>query len=84
MTVRIRRSDGQPAVGAIVSIPRSTAPVPELALLADAEGAVTFHLSNGRYTVEAYTEDGGRGSADITVDNGEPITLEVQVEGGGR
>lgn len=84
VTVRVRRSDGRPAVGAMVSVPRSTTPVPELALLTDADGAVTFHLPRGRYTVEAFTEDGGRGSADMAVESGGPMTLELQVEGGGR
>jgi hypothetical protein len=58
--------------------------VPELALVADADGAVTFHLPSGRHTVEVFTEDGGRGSVEIAVENGDPMTLELQVEGGGR
>jgi hypothetical protein len=81
--VRVRRSDGRPAIGAMVSVPRSTAPVPELALVADADGVATFYLPTGRYTVEAFTEDGSSGSAEIAVEGGS-MTLELQVEGGGR
>jgi hypothetical protein len=68
----------------MISVPRSTTPVPELALVADLDGAATFHLPRGRYTVEAFTEDGGSGSADIAVESGGPMTLELKVEGGDR
>jgi hypothetical protein len=55
-----------------------------LPLVADREGIATLQLPRGRYTVQAFTEDGGRCSIDVAVENGGPITLELQVEGGGR
>jgi hypothetical protein len=68
----------------MVSVPRSTAPVPELALVADVAGAVTLRLPSGRFTIEAFTEDGGRGSAEVAVEDSRPMLAEIQIEGGGH
>jgi hypothetical protein len=82
ITVRVRRNDGQPAGRAIVSVPRSTTPFPELALVADLNGVVRLSLPSGHYTIEAFTDGGERGSADIAVENGGHTTIKVQVTGG--
>jgi hypothetical protein len=80
--VRVHRSDGAPVVGAIVSVARSTTPVPELALLSNKDGLVMFQLSTGRYAVEAFTEDGGKGSIELEVENSEPTIVEILIERG--
>jgi hypothetical protein len=84
VTVRVKRSDGRPAADAMVSVPRSTVPVPELALVADAAGAVTLRLPPGRFTIEAFTEDGASGSTEVAVESGQPVLVEIQVAGGGH
>jgi hypothetical protein len=68
----------------MVGVPRSTAPVPELALLADAGGVTRLHLPPGRFTVEAFTEDGGRGSVEIAVRGDEAMQVDVLIEEDGR
>jgi hypothetical protein len=82
--VCVTRSDGQPAAGAMVSVPRSSTPVPELALVADSAGVVRIRLPSGRFTLEAFTEDGGSGSTDIVVDDDRPQVVDVRIQGGGQ
>ena len=84
VTAHVKRSDKSPAAGAMVSVPRSTAPVPEIALIADNAGLVTLRLPPGRFTIEAYTEDGGNGSVDISVGDDRSLQVDVLVEGSGR
>jgi hypothetical protein len=68
----------------MVGVPRSTVPVPELALIADADGVTRLHLPPGRFTVEAFTEDGGKGSVEIAVEEAQPMQVDILVEGDGR
>ena len=68
----------------MVGVPRSTAPVPELALIADSAGMVILHLPPGRFTIEAFTEDGGKASAKIAVSGDQAMQVEIMVEGDGR
>ena len=82
MTVRVKRSGGRPAAGAMVGVPRSTVPVPELALVADAGGVTRLRLPPGRFTIEAFTQDGGRGSVDIAVEDDRAMQVDLLVEGG--
>jgi hypothetical protein len=53
-----------------------------LALVADLNGVVRLSLPSGHYTIEAFTDGGERGSADIAVENGGHTTIKVQVTGG--
>jgi hypothetical protein len=68
----------------MIGVPRSTVPVPELALIADAGGVMRLRLPPGRFTIEAFTEDGGSGSVEIAVEEARPMQVDVLVEGGGR
>lgn len=82
VTVHVLWSDGRPADGAMVTVPRSTVPVPELALIADAAGRVLLHLPPGRFTVEAFTADGSAGRTEITVE-GDVHFVELRVTAAG-
>jgi hypothetical protein len=82
--VRVRRTDGRPAAGAIVGVPRSTVPVPELALVADAGGIARLYLPAGYFTVEAFTQDGAKGCVEVAVAGDEAMHVDVLVEGGER
>jgi hypothetical protein len=84
VAVHVMRSDKSPAAGAMVSIPRSTVPVPELALIADSAGTAKLRLPPGRFTIEAFTEDGGKGSVEIAVEGAKPMEVDLRIEGDGR
>jgi hypothetical protein len=83
VTVHVLRSDGRPAGGAMVTVPRSTVPVPELALVADATGAATLDLPPGRFTIETFTKDGSRGRTEITVGGDAVFSVEIRIQAGG-
>jgi hypothetical protein len=80
VTAHVKCGDGQPAAGALVAVPRSSVPVPELALLADATGLVRFRLPSGCFTIEAYTEGGGKGRIDVAVVGDAPVFFELHVK----
>jgi len=84
VTVRVLRSDGNPAGGVMVTVPRSSVPIPEMALVANAAGVATLHLPSGRFTVEAFTEDGDAGSAELTIEADGVRSVDVEINVGRR
>jgi hypothetical protein len=70
--------DRRPVPGALVSVTAGTAPVPEIALVADAAGVVVLPLPEGRFRIAAHAADGRSGVADV--DNTGPDGQEVVVE----
>jgi hypothetical protein len=68
----------------MIGVPRSTVPVPELALVADAGGITRLRLPPGSFTVEAFTADGGRGSVEILVEGDKAMQVDVLIKEDGR
>lgn len=58
--------DGRPLAQATIVVVGGTAPVPEIALVADDEGRFGLRLPHGRFTLEAQGEGGATGR--ITID----------------
>lgn len=56
---------GAPVPGAIVSIVKSSVPMPEIALVANDGGRVGMRLPSGRFTLRAHGA-GGSGETEVT------------------
>jgi hypothetical protein len=81
VTLRVLRSDGTAAADAMVGVPHSSVPVPEMAFLADGSGTVRLVLPQGQFTVEAYTQNGARGVTEVVVTSGKEITAQILLKG---
>jgi hypothetical protein len=68
---------GRPVAQATIVVVEGTAPVPEIALLADDHGRFALKLPRGRFTLEAQGDQGAKGRTTIDVE--EP-TLEARIE----
>lgn len=56
---------GAPVPDALITIVAGTVPMPEMALMADAEGRFTLRLPDGRFTLRAH---GGAGTGEAEVE----------------
>jgi hypothetical protein len=61
---RVVDARGAPAPDALVTVVAGTVPVPEIALLVDAEGRFALRLPDGRFTLRAHAA-AGTGEAEI-------------------
>jgi hypothetical protein len=62
---RVVDARGDPVPDALVTIVEGTVPMPEIALLVDADGRFRLRLPAGRFTLRAH---GGGGSGDAVVE----------------
>jgi hypothetical protein len=74
-TGRVVDARGAPVPDALVTIVESTVPMPEIALLCDAEGRFWLRLPAGRFRLRAH---GGGGSGDAEVE-GAPADDEIVI-----
>lgn len=61
---RVVDAHGAPAPDALVTVVAGTVPIPEIALMVDAEGRFTVRLPDGRFTLRAHGA-AGTGEADV-------------------
>ena len=60
-------ADGAPVAGARIVIPLSSAPMPEIAFVSDAQGRFALRLPEGRFTLRAHGPNGLSGEVEIQV-----------------
>jgi Carboxypeptidase regulatory-like domain len=73
---------GQPVVGALVepkSLDEPAKPIPELAVVTDAQGRYEWHLQPGRYELVARMGDRSSSAAPVVVTPGETAQADLTV-----
>jgi len=70
--------EGRPVAHATIVVVSGTAPVPEIALVADDAGSFNLRLKHGSFTLEAQGKGGARGWATVEV-AGPIIKTKVEV-----
>jgi hypothetical protein len=70
--------EGRPVGGASVAVISGTAPVPEIAIRADRDGAFLLWVPVGSFTVEAHAPDGASGTIEVSETSVEPIVLRLR------
>ena len=68
--------DGSPAPGATVELHNSTGDVVTQVMVGD-DGRFAFHVSEGSWSLNAWDAHGHRGSAPVTLAEGEEKTVDV-------
>ena len=72
---RVVNRNGAPVPDALVSIVESTVPMPEVALVGDADGRFALSLPPGRFTLRAHAA-AGTGQVDV---EGTPTEHEIVI-----
>jgi hypothetical protein len=67
---------GAPAPDALVTIVAGTVPMPEIALLVDAEGRFALRLPDGRFTLRAHAA-AGTGDAEVERPGDDEVVIVV-------
>jgi hypothetical protein len=62
---RVVDVNGSPVPSATIVIVASTVPMPEIAIVSDAQGRFTLNLPPGRFTLRAHSPDGAVGESDV-------------------
>jgi hypothetical protein len=75
---RVVDTAGRPVPDAFVSVVWGTAPVPEIALVTEADGSFLIGLPAGRFRLQANTADGRVGDADASGESTEEILIQLQ------
>ena len=65
--VTVVDTSGAPIGGALVTLDVTSRPVPEIALVSNAQGEVVMRLPPGRYCLVARASNGATGSQEVTV-----------------
>jgi hypothetical protein len=73
---RVVDAAGAPVPEALVSIVAGTVPMPEIALMADAEGRFALRLPAGRFTLRAHGP-GGSGEAEVAPPSAAEVVITV-------
>ena len=68
---------GAPAPDALVTIVAGTVPMPEIALLVDAEGRFALRLPDGRFTLRAHAA-AGTGEAEVEQPGDRAVVITVR------
>ena len=68
---------GAPAPDALVTIVAGTVPMPEIALLVDAEGRFALRLPDGRFTLRAHAA-AGAGEAEVERPRDAEVVITVR------
>ena len=71
-----------PALGAVVELHNATGDVVDQVQV-DGEGRYKYHLAAGRWRLKLWDSHGHRGSAEVTLEDGDDKTLDVTLEEGG-
>jgi hypothetical protein len=74
---------GEFSAPVFVTVVKSSTPVPENALCAEADGAFEIRLPDGTFTLRAYAEDGQlSGEAEVTLPPPPtaPVTIQLQAK----
>ncbi len=62
---RVLDAEGMPISGARVVIVASSVPIPEIALISDANGGFSLRLPAGRFTLRAHGREGTSGEIEV-------------------
>jgi Carboxypeptidase regulatory-like domain len=73
---RVLWDDGTIVPGALVAVTSGTAPTPEIAIRANANGEFRIALPSGTFGIEARAPNGATGSVDVVVGT-QPTVIEV-------
>jgi hypothetical protein len=79
LLVQIVGADGEPVARASLSVIQSSAPFPEIALLANARGIISLRLPAGRFTLRATAADGRSGEVTLASLPPEHTVVEIVV-----
>ncbi|MGF1465606.1 MAG: carboxypeptidase-like regulatory domain-containing protein [Sandaracinaceae bacterium] len=71
---RVLEASGAPAAGALVAVEWSDVPVPEVALVADADGGFVLFLPAGRFRIAAHAR-GRRATVEVEAPREEDIEI---------
>jgi hypothetical protein len=74
---RVVEASGQPVAEAFVSVVESTVPVPEIALVTEADGTFQIGLPPGRFRLRATTADGRSGDLEMSGDSEDELLIRV-------
>ena len=72
---------GDPALGAVVELHNATGDVVDQVQV-DADGRYKYHLAAGRWRLKLWDPHGHRGSAEVTLEEGDDKTLDVTLSEG--
>jgi hypothetical protein len=75
---RVVDASGAPVPNALVTIVESTVPMPEIALMCDADGRFSLRLPAGRFRFRAHGA-GGSGDAEVEVDGAPAADDEIVI-----
>lgn len=67
----------RPVAEAFVSVIEGTAPVPEIALVTEADGSFQIGLPPGRFRLRATTADGRSGDVEVSGESDEEMRIRV-------
>ncbi len=69
----------QPALSAVVELHNSTGDIVDQVQVGD-DGGYTYHLAPGTWALNVWDAHGYRGRAQLTLSDGEPKVLDVDLE----
>jgi hypothetical protein len=74
---RVLDRQGHPVEGALIGVEWGTAPVPEIALVSDADGRFALDLPAGRFRIWVHAPDGRRTVLEVAGGGGEEIIAQL-------
>jgi hypothetical protein len=69
---------GRPVAEAFVSVVEATVPVPEIALVTEADGTFQIGLPPGRFRLRATTADGRAGDVEVSGESDEEMVIRIE------
>jgi hypothetical protein len=72
--------NGTPVEQAQVIVAAGTAAVPEKVVLTTSEGLYEWNLPDGTFTITVTADDYASVSQDVTIQNGQPVTLDFTLQ----
>ena len=74
---RVTDPSGHPLAEATVSVPKGTAPVPEMTAITSSDGAYQWDLPAGTFTLEVHKDGYATAAVEVIVSAGETITQDI-------
>lgn len=77
---RVTDPSGRPLAEAAVTVPKGTAPVPEMAATTSADGAYQWDLPAGTFTLEVHKDGYATTAVEVIVPAGETVTQDFVLQ----